>query len=116
MGMYFWDQRDGPNNSGWWLSPKVGSDVVWGYNPNQSAQTPPTSGWKLPYDGEVDRNFTITVRNVAAQQQGAQQQSWGQQQGAQNAGWGQQQQAAPAQQQWGQQQAAQQQAWGQQKA
>mmetsp|Transcript_14254 Transcript_14254/g.44822 ORF Transcript_14254/g.44822 Transcript_14254/m.44822 type:complete len:994 (+) Transcript_14254:82-3063(+) len=72
--LYFWDERDGVGSSGWWLSPKVGSEVVWGFHPSRASQTPPTTGWKVPYDAGVDPNFLITVRRGMPQQQLPQQQ------------------------------------------
>merc|ERR1712087_1022409 len=59
--LYFWDQRDGPNFCGWWFGPKVGGDQVWAYHNNKDAQTPPLSGWKVPYDGPVDPTLQLAV-------------------------------------------------------
>merc|ERR1719169_399957 len=56
--IYFWDERDGPNFSGWWFGPKVGGDQVWAYNPQAEAK-PPAGGWKVPWDGEVDASMVI---------------------------------------------------------
>lgn len=56
--LYYWDDRDGPNFCGWWFGPKVGGDQVWAYHP-ESEQLPPTSGWKVPYDGPVDESFKL---------------------------------------------------------
>eukprot|EP00913_Durusdinium_trenchii_P001143 g1051.t1 len=56
--LYFWDDRDGPDFCGWWFGPKVGGDQVWAYHP-EKAPTPPLSGWKVPYDGDVDNTFIL---------------------------------------------------------
>lgn len=52
--IYYWDERDGPNFHGWWFGPKAGGDQVWAYNGNKTSMLPPTTGWKVPWDGEVD--------------------------------------------------------------
>lgn len=57
--LYYWDDRDGSDFSGWWFGPKVGGDQVWAYHPGRDT-TPPESGWKVPYDGPVDDSFKLT--------------------------------------------------------
>eukprot|EP00928_Gymnodinium_smaydae_P085677 TRINITY_DN6924_c0_g1_i1.p1 TRINITY_DN6924_c0_g1~~TRINITY_DN6924_c0_g1_i1.p1 ORF type:complete len:736 (+),score=214.22 TRINITY_DN6924_c0_g1_i1:180-2210(+) len=59
--VYFWDDRDGPNFGGWWFGPKVGGDQVWGYCANKESTLPPTTGWKVPWDGPIDAAMTITA-------------------------------------------------------
>jgi len=56
--IYYWDQRDGPNFSGWWFGPKVGGDQVWAYNAVNS-QYPPPDGWKVPWDGPEDDSLKL---------------------------------------------------------
>eukprot|EP00929_Paragymnodinium_shiwhaense_P102003 TRINITY_DN651_c0_g1_i1.p1 TRINITY_DN651_c0_g1~~TRINITY_DN651_c0_g1_i1.p1 ORF type:complete len:907 (-),score=340.16 TRINITY_DN651_c0_g1_i1:154-2874(-) len=63
--VFFWDQRDGPEQSGWWFAPAIGSDQVWAYSPSQSA-TPPLAGWKVPISGPVDHSMRL---NPAGRQQ-----------------------------------------------
>lgn len=58
--VYFWDDRDGASFGGWWFGPKIGGDQVWCYHADKSAQTPPLSGWKVPYDGPLDPTFLLT--------------------------------------------------------
>lgn len=65
--VYFWDERDGPNFCGWWFGPKVGGDQVWAYNPDKGA-LPPSSGWRVPYDGPVDPTYQVTI-HAAGQMQ-----------------------------------------------
>ena len=36
--IYFWDDRDGPTFSGWWIGPKVGGDQVWSHADNRQVQ------------------------------------------------------------------------------
>lgn len=61
--IYFWDSRDGESTCGWWFGSKVGGDVVWAFNPQRDAQTPPMSGWKVPYEGDVDPSLVISPNN-----------------------------------------------------
>lgn len=35
--IYFWDDRDGEENCGWWFSPSVGGEMVWAYHPSRKA-------------------------------------------------------------------------------
>ena len=35
--IYFWDERDGNENCGWWFSPSVGGEMVWAYHPSRKA-------------------------------------------------------------------------------
>jgi len=64
--IYFWDERDGPNFSGWWFGPKVGGDQVWAYNGKKAATAPPPNAWKVPWDGEVDPQLTLTYKQAGA--------------------------------------------------
>lgn len=109
--IYFWDERDGANFCGWWFGPKVGGDQVWAYNSGRSA-TPPSTGWRVPYDGSVDPSFVISGGQGGQQAYG--QQAYGQQYQQQMYG---QQQMTPQQyqQQQMQQQQMQQQQMMQQK-
>eukprot|EP00927_Polykrikos_kofoidii_P072470 TRINITY_DN68586_c0_g1_i1.p1 TRINITY_DN68586_c0_g1~~TRINITY_DN68586_c0_g1_i1.p1 ORF type:complete len:930 (-),score=237.68 TRINITY_DN68586_c0_g1_i1:87-2876(-) len=58
--IYFWDDRDGPNFSGWWFGPKLGGDQVWAYNGDVSSRVPPVAGWKVPWDGPEDTMLQLT--------------------------------------------------------
>lgn len=86
--LYFWDERDGANFSGWWFGPKVGGDQVWAHHA-QANPTPPPSGWKVPWDGPIDNSVTVSLSSAAAAQQQKPQQQQAQQQ---QAPWQQQQQ------------------------
>jgi len=59
--IYYWDERDGPTFSGWWFGPKVGGDQVWAYNVSRNSPLPPTSGWKVPWDGPVDESLRLLM-------------------------------------------------------
>jgi len=98
--MYFWDERDGAAFSGWWFGPKVGGDQVWAYNESKTAMLPPPGGWKVPWDGPVDQQLTLTHTQPqpagSSAGKGQQQQQWAQQQQQQaqqgGKGWGEAQQ------------------------
>merc|ERR1740129_1371960 len=73
--VYFWDDRDGPGFCGWWFGPKVGGDQVWAYHAERNSSSPPSSGWKIPYDGPVDPTFAIASGRPSLQQH-QQQRPW----------------------------------------
>ena len=56
--LYYWDARDGENFTGWWFGPKVGGDLVWAHHPS-NADTPPRTGWRVPWNGEVTPGLLI---------------------------------------------------------
>lgn len=62
--MYYWDNRDGPSFEGWWFGNKLGGTQVWSHNASNGL-TPPPSGWKIPWDGNV--RPTLSVANKAEQ-------------------------------------------------
>ncbi|CAE7352394.1 ACC1 [Symbiodinium pilosum] len=64
--IYFWDDKASPTFCGWWFGPRVGAEEVWAYNPGRMLGTAPLGGWKVPYDGPVDTNFTISVDRLAS--------------------------------------------------
>lgn len=49
--IYYWDDRDGRENNGWWVAPFVAAEEVWAYNPLAS-KTPPTTGWRVPWNNK----------------------------------------------------------------
>mmetsp|Transcript_70630 Transcript_70630/g.147952 ORF Transcript_70630/g.147952 Transcript_70630/m.147952 type:complete len:351 (+) Transcript_70630:71-1123(+) len=67
--IYFWDDRDGLDESGWWFGPAVGGDQVWAFNPSRSSLTPPSKDWNVPNDGDIDPTFSIVVHGSAATKQ-----------------------------------------------
>jgi len=64
--LYYWDSRDGLDFSGWWFGPEVGGERTWAHNPDSTADRPPPSGWKCPFDGEVDP--TLVVGSASAKE------------------------------------------------
>ena len=60
--VYYWDERDGAEYSGWWFGPSVGADQVWAHNSagGAAAAEPPTSGWRVPATGPVDPGMVVT--------------------------------------------------------
>lgn len=56
--LYFWDNRDGPDFSGWWFGNQVGGAQVWSRN-KVTGNTPPKSGWTIPWDGEVKKELMV---------------------------------------------------------
>lgn len=57
--IYFWDDPSDSAFCGWWFGPKVGGDQVWAFHPTQTAATPPTTGWKVPVDSDVDATMVL---------------------------------------------------------
>ena len=46
--LYFWEQVDEHNSdSGWWVSPHVGSSNAWAYNTDVASAKPPVRGWRI---------------------------------------------------------------------
>ncbi|CAK9029718.1 unnamed protein product [Durusdinium trenchii] len=63
--IYFWDERDGDENCGWWFSPSIGGDMVWAYHPSRKAAMPPSAAWNVPHDGAIDSSFSVTPQRSA---------------------------------------------------
>mmetsp|Transcript_78494 Transcript_78494/g.217959 ORF Transcript_78494/g.217959 Transcript_78494/m.217959 type:complete len:271 (+) Transcript_78494:75-887(+) len=59
--LYYWDQRDGEANCGWWFGPEVGGEEVWAHNAGTLGNAlPPISGWVVLHSGQVDPGLTVT--------------------------------------------------------
>lgn len=59
--LYYWDDRDGEDNLGWWFGPEVGGEEVWAQNPGVSGTAlPPRDNWVILHSGEVDPGITVT--------------------------------------------------------
>lgn len=54
-----------------WFGAAVGGDMVWSFNPGDASPVPPRSGWKVPFEGDVDPNLVVTLSNGAAVEVGA---------------------------------------------
>merc|ERR1712232_462456 len=53
------EQAGGEDFSGWWFGPKVGGDQVWAYHANKASTVPPSTGWRVPFNGDVDPSLSI---------------------------------------------------------
>eukprot|EP00746_Dinoflagellata_sp_MGD_P019639 gnl/MRDRNA2_/MRDRNA2_145629_c0_seq1.p1 gnl/MRDRNA2_/MRDRNA2_145629_c0~~gnl/MRDRNA2_/MRDRNA2_145629_c0_seq1.p1 ORF type:complete len:597 (+),score=164.73 gnl/MRDRNA2_/MRDRNA2_145629_c0_seq1:79-1791(+) len=58
--IYFWEDEDEPDQTGWWFGPEVGGAEVWAFNRSNDSK-PPEFGWRVPWDGDVDKTFTCIV-------------------------------------------------------
>merc|ERR1712226_1756978 len=47
--VYYWDQRDGAEFSGWWFGDQLGGSQVWARS-SSHGPLPPRVGWKVPWD------------------------------------------------------------------
>merc|ERR1711981_1021400 len=56
--LYYLDNRDGADFSGWWFGDKVGGSQVWS-RVEKSDQLPPKSGWRIPWDGDVQNDLVV---------------------------------------------------------
>merc|ERR1712039_1068041 len=61
-----WDARDGDAFSGWWFGPKVGGDQVWAYHANKTSMVPPATGWRVPFNGDIDSSMQLKTGVAAA--------------------------------------------------
>lgn len=61
--IYYWDDRHGPDNQGWWFGSKLGGNQVWARNP-EPTPLPPSTGWHIPYDGQPLPCFSVTSTRV----------------------------------------------------
>ena len=57
--IYFWDDRDGDENCGWWFSPSVGGEMVWAYHPSRKAFRGP--GWGCPVKWRSFLEFSVCL-------------------------------------------------------
>merc|ERR1712087_335504 len=64
--IYFWDARDGEAFSGWWFGPKVGGDQVWAYHANKTSMVPPVTGWRVPFNGDIDSTMLLKTTPAGA--------------------------------------------------
>lgn len=57
--IYYWDDRDGPSFSGWWIGYNmVGSEEILGFNRSHDSM-PPREGWKVPWKSSPDRSIKL---------------------------------------------------------
>merc|ERR1711972_193804 len=63
--VYFWEEADSPDQSGWWFAPSIGDDFAWAQNCSRATlkeRLPPETGWHVPHDGGVDPNMRVKRR------------------------------------------------------
>eukprot|EP00913_Durusdinium_trenchii_P019952 g18753.t1 len=60
--LYFWDNRDGADFSGWWFGDQVGGTQVWARNPSPGP-LPPRTGWKVD---QAEKAANATIAKVKA--------------------------------------------------
>jgi len=63
--MYYFDNRDGPEFSGWWFGDELGGAQVWA-RCNSHGQSPPKLGWKIPWDAEKPEPGILMVEPYKA--------------------------------------------------
>ncbi|CAK0896275.1 unnamed protein product [Prorocentrum cordatum] len=68
--IYFWDTRDGLENSGWWFGDSVGGTLVWARAPLLAQMVPPV-GWKVPWDAPAPEPGVLSVQRDLAVVRGA---------------------------------------------
>jgi hypothetical protein len=47
--LYYWDNRDGADSSGWWFGDQLGGTEVWA-RAVSTGNVPPAAGWKVPWN------------------------------------------------------------------
>jgi len=63
--LYFWDDRDGTDFSGWWFGDQLGGTQVWARSAVQSV-VPPRVGWRIPWDAAKPEAGILFVDNYKA--------------------------------------------------
>jgi len=59
--LYYWDDRHGEDQRGWWFGPEVGGEEVWVHNASPSTGAlPPTRGWRVLHSNVIDPLLTVT--------------------------------------------------------
>jgi hypothetical protein len=56
---YFWCDCEEPGYSGWWFGPTIGDDHVYAFHPEQEAGMPPSAGWMLLSQPDMDPTLVI---------------------------------------------------------
>lgn len=60
--LYYWDERDGPDQRGWWFGPAVGGEEVWLHRRcghTGPIAPPPQSGWEAALTGQVQASLHV---------------------------------------------------------
>jgi len=69
--LYYWDNRDGERFRGWWFGNKLGGTQVWSHC-EDSGLLPPSTGWRIPFDGEVRQTLVVMNKEAQAKEQAEQ--------------------------------------------
>jgi len=62
--IYYWEDKEDLESTGWWMGSAVGGDTVTAFNTSTSFKCP-TYGWRVPFDGDVDP--TIKLEHLPSQ-------------------------------------------------
>eukprot|EP00929_Paragymnodinium_shiwhaense_P014394 TRINITY_DN1222_c0_g1_i1.p1 TRINITY_DN1222_c0_g1~~TRINITY_DN1222_c0_g1_i1.p1 ORF type:complete len:2051 (-),score=956.61 TRINITY_DN1222_c0_g1_i1:88-6240(-) len=58
--LYYWDNRDGADFSGWWFGDQLGGAQVWA-RASVHTPTPPKAGWRIPWDSKTIQPGALVV-------------------------------------------------------
>eukprot|EP00929_Paragymnodinium_shiwhaense_P077109 TRINITY_DN3968_c0_g2_i1.p1 TRINITY_DN3968_c0_g2~~TRINITY_DN3968_c0_g2_i1.p1 ORF type:complete len:2044 (-),score=893.51 TRINITY_DN3968_c0_g2_i1:341-6472(-) len=61
--VYYWDQRDGADFSGWWFGDEVGGSQVWALA-KISTPKPPKMGWRVPWDAKAVKPGALLLEEI----------------------------------------------------
>ncbi|CAE7504798.1 Man1a1 [Symbiodinium natans] len=59
--IFYWEDPDSVEFTGWWFGDEVGGTQAWSRNPATS-QRPPKTGWTIPWDGEVRNELCVSSK------------------------------------------------------
>mmetsp|Transcript_55024 Transcript_55024/g.170460 ORF Transcript_55024/g.170460 Transcript_55024/m.170460 type:complete len:417 (-) Transcript_55024:164-1414(-) len=59
--LYYWDLRDGPEATGWWLGRRIGGRERYGRAESHEVQ-PPSKGWRVPPDGIPRQDLSCVAK------------------------------------------------------
>jgi len=57
--LYYWDDRDGIEQCGWWFGPVLGGDEVWAHAGPSGSEWPPPNGWQMLHSGEAESALRV---------------------------------------------------------
>ncbi|CAE8731910.1 unnamed protein product [Polarella glacialis] len=61
--IYYWDNRDGANFSGWWFGESVGGAQVW-CRCAKADMMPPQTDWRIPWDGQINADLVVQPKRA----------------------------------------------------
>jgi len=65
--LFYWDERDGEDQLGWWFGPEVGGEEVWAHV-WEKCDVPPEHGWIMLHSGNLDPLFAV-VKSCRSEEQ-----------------------------------------------